>query len=111
MIEQQITDKTSCNPLSTTMSKKNKLLRVHCLTIDELIINEVSQPHSLPCVPFEFDAIDDCVRYEKLQGELKFGEDRGQATFKIDFPDTADEQKWIDECYNKLQAMVFKQLG
>jgi hypothetical protein len=109
------------------MSKKNKLLRVHCLTIDELIINEVSQrlaiaqatglsphyfePHSLPCVPFEFDAIVDGVRYEKLQGELKFGEDRGQATVKIDFPDTADEQKWIDECYNKLQAMVFKQLG
>jgi hypothetical protein len=108
------------------MSKKNKVLNVHCQNMNDLIISQVSQrlaiaqatglfpyhfePKSLPCVPFEFDAIIDGVRYEKLKGELKFGGMSRHGTFKIDFPDNVDEQKWRDACQNKLQEMVQKKL-
>ncbi len=108
------------------MSKKNKILNVYCQSMNDLITSQVSQrlaiaqaaglspyhfePKSLPSVPFEFDAIIDGVRYEKLKGELKFGGMSRHGTFKIDFPDNVDEQKWRDACQNKLQEMVQKKL-
>ncbi len=95
--------------------------------MNDLMISEVNQrlaiaqvtglsphyfePKSLPSVLFEFDAIIDGVRYEKLKGELKFAEKPGDGTFKIDFPDNADGQKWMHDCQKKLQEMVFKKLS
>ncbi len=106
------------------MSRKNKIYSVRCPKIIDILANHVTQrlslaattglhpshfePQSLPSIAFEFDAIINGYRYQGLKGEADIG--HGQPTFRIDFPEGADQEKWASECRNRLLELLFKAL-